>query len=59
MRQSIECSICLVLAIIDPKMVLRELLGSPNLLKAQALGIHKLAEIVILSKNKNLVFTIF
>lgn len=38
-------------------MVSREFLGPANLAVAQILCIHKLTEVVIVSKDKNLIFT--
>ena len=44
---------------IDLKVVLRELLGLVDLTKAQVFYIHKLTEIIMISKAKNLVFAVF
>lgn len=40
-------------------MVLKELLSSANLAKTQTLCIHKIIEILIISKNQDLVFAAF
>lgn len=53
-RQSISNSSSLFLAIIDSEVVLQELLGSVNLIKAQSFHIYKLAEVIMVSKNKDL-----
>lgn len=42
--------------IIDPKVVLQELLGPPNLTKAKALRVYEPTEVIIVDKNENLVF---
>lgn len=41
------------------KIVLIELLSLTNLLKPKILGIYKLKRIIIVNKNKNLIFTAF
>ena len=58
-RQSISCSINLFLMIIDAKVVLKKLLNPADLPKTQSLCIHELTEIVMVSKDKNLVFVVF
>ena len=40
-------------------MVLREFLGLVDLTKAQTFYIHELMEVIIISKDKNFIFTIF
>ena len=40
-------------------MVTKELLGPPDVLRAQALCIHELTEVVVVRKDKDLVFAIF
>ncbi len=40
-------------------MVLRELFGPANLAKTQTLYIHESTEVVVISKDKNLVFVAF
>ena len=58
-RQSICSRICLALAIIDSKVIMRELLGPTNLFGAQALHIHELTEVIMVRKDKNLMFAAF
>ena len=58
-RQGISRRICLSLMIIDSKVVSRELLGPTDLTRAQALCIHELTEVIMVNKNKDLVFTTF
>ena len=55
-KQSITRSIYFSLIIIDSEMVLKELLGLADLTKAQIYCIHKLTEVVIVSKDEDLVF---
>ena len=43
--------------IINLKMVIKKLLGSLDLVRTQAFCIHELTEIVVVSKNKDLIFT--
>ncbi len=57
--KSVSSSVCLVLAIIDPEVVSRELLSSPSLSGAQALRIHESPEVVVVSKDEDLVFAAF
>lgn len=57
--KSVSSSVCLVLAIIDPEVVSRELLSSPNLSRAQALRIHESLEVVVVRKDEDLVFAAF
>lgn len=49
----------LFLTIINQKIVLQKLLGSLNLIKTQAFYIYELTGVVIVSKNKNLIFAAF
>lgn len=58
-RKSLYYFIDLILIIIDPKVIPRELLGPSNLIKAQVIYIYKLTRVIMVSKNKNLVLTIF
>ena len=53
-RQSICSRICLTLAIVDLKMVSKELLGLADLSGAQALRIHETTEVIMLRKDENL-----
>ena len=55
-KQNISHSISFSLTIIDSKVVSRELLGPADLIKAQVFYIHKLIEVVIVSKNEDLIF---
>ena len=57
--QSICSRIWLVLAIIDSKMVSKELLGSTDLSEAQTLCIHEIIEIIVVRKDKNLLVADF
>ncbi len=58
-RQGISHSISFSLTIIDLEVVSRELLGPADLTRAQTLCIYKLAEVIMVSKNKDLVFATF
>ncbi len=58
-RQSISRSISFFLMIIDLEVVSRELLGPVDLMKAQALRIYELTEVIGVSKDENLVFAAF
>ncbi len=58
-RQGISHSISLFLTIIDSEVVSKELLGPANLTKTQAFCIYKSTEIIIVSKDKDLVFAAF
>ena len=57
-KQSISCNICFFLTIIYLEMILREFLGSTNLTKTQVFHIYKSAKVIIISKDKNFVFTV-
>ena len=58
-RKYVCSSICFTLTIIDLKMVMKELLGSADLTKAQILCIHELLVVIMVSKNENLIFVAF
>ena len=58
-RQSICSRICLALAIIDLKVITRELLGPTDLSGAQALCIHETTEVIMVRKDKNLMLAAF
>ncbi len=45
--------------IIDLIVVLRELLGPADLMKAQVLRIHESTDVIMVSKDKDLVFAAF
>ena len=57
--QSICSHICLTLAIVDLKMVLREFLGPENLPGAQTLRIYETTEVIVGCKDENLMVTTF
>ena len=42
--------------IVDLKMILKKLFNLINLFKTQVFCIHKIIEIILISKNKNLIF---
>ena len=46
-REGVCSTVCLALTIIDSKMIPRELLGPPDLARAQTLRVHKPTEVVI------------
>ncbi len=58
-RQSISRNISLSLTIINLEVVSREFLGLIDLRRAQAFRIHELMEVIIVSKDKDLVFATF
>ncbi len=58
-RQSISRSISFSLTIIDLEVVLKELLGPADLTRAQAFYIHESTEVIMVSKDENLVFVVF
>ena len=47
------------MAIIDSKMVLKELLGLADLSGAQTLCIHETREVIVVRKDKNLILATF
>ncbi len=55
-KQGISRSISLSLTIIDLELVLRELLGPADLTRAQVIGIQESTEVIMVSKDKNLIF---
>ncbi len=55
-RQGISHSISFSLMIIDSKVVLRELLGPVDLMRAQVFRIHELTEVIMVSKDEDLIF---
>ncbi len=57
-RQSIRRSISFSLTIIDLEVVSSELLGPADLTRAQAFRIHESAEVIIVSKDEDLVFAV-
>ena len=58
-KQSISSSIRLILTIIDPKVIPRELLGPANLVRAQAHYIYESTEVIAISQHKGFVLTAF
>ncbi len=58
-KQGINCSISLSWTIIDLEMIFRELLCPADLTRAQTLCIHRLAEVIIVSNDEDLVFAVF
>ena len=58
-KQSIHRNISFFLTIIDLEVILKELLGSADLTRAQAFCIHELTKVVLVSKNENLIFAAF
>lgn len=58
-RSNITYSIIFFLDIINLKVVLEERLGLVNLIKTQILHIQELIEVVIVSKDKDLLFVVF
>ena len=58
-RLGVCSSVCFSWKRIDPKIILAKLLRPLDLAKTQALCIHEMTKIVIIVKNKDLVFTTF
>ncbi len=58
-RQGISCNISLSLIIIDLEVVLRDFLGPIDLVRVQVFYIHELTEVIIVDKDKDLVFAAF
>ena len=58
-KEGVCSTICLVLTIINSKMIPRELLGLPNLVRAQTLRIHKSTEVIMVGKYQNFVLAAF
>lgn len=58
-RKSIYSRISFGLTIIDLEIILKEFLGPSNLAKAQILHIHELMEVVMIDKNKIIIFVVF
>lgn len=58
-RQEVSGNISLSLTIINSKVVLQEFLGPINLPRTQAFCIHELFKVIIVSKNKKLIFAVF
>ena len=49
-RESICSSVGLVLSIINTKIILEKLFGSPDLSRAQTLYIHKMTKVIIIGE---------
>ena len=58
-RQSICSCIRFALAIINSKVITRELLGPTDLFGAQTLHIHELMEVIMVRKDENLMLAAF
>ncbi len=58
-KQGFSRNISLSLTIIDSEVVSRELLGQADLMRAQTFCIHESTEVIIVSKDKDLVFAAF
>ena len=58
-RQSICSCICLALAIIDSKVITRELLGPTDLSGAQALRIHESTKVILVREDEDLMLAAF
>ena len=58
-KQNIYSRICLALAIIDLKIITRELLDPIDLSGAQALCIHETTKIIMVRKDENLMLAAF
>ncbi len=58
-RLSISYNISFSQIIIYLEVVLKEFLGLTDLEKAQGFCIHELMKVIMVSKNKNLVFAVF
>lgn len=59
LKQNINSSISLFLIVINLNRIPRDFLDIINLLKTQTFGIHKLAKVIVINEDKNLVFIIF
>ena len=57
-RKCVCYCICFTLTIIDLKIVIIDLLGPTNLIKAQILYIYKLLKVIIVNKNEELAFVV-
>lgn len=58
-RRNISHNISFFLIIIDIKVELRECLGLADLIKTQTFCINKLIEVIMISKDKELIFIAF
>lgn len=55
-KEGVCSRICLSFAIINAEVLSRELLDSTNFSKVETLNIYKLSEVIVISKDKNLIF---
>lgn len=58
-KQDISYNISLFFIIVDLEIVLREYLGLAYLMKIQAFCIYKSIEVIMISKDKSLIFIAF
>ena len=59
-RKNINSSICLTLTIINSEVpIVKIVLNTANLSKAQTLCVYKLLEVVVVSKHKNFILEAF
>ena len=59
LKQSIGNSICLALTVIDLEVVMRKFLSLADLSETQTFCIHKSTKVVVVNKDKDLMFVIF
>lgn len=59
MRQDINSCIYVTLVVINLKMIMRQLLCLPNLTKTNTFCVHKTRKVVVIGKDKNLMFAAF
>ena len=59
LKQGISSSVSLALTIIYSEVVMREFLGPADLPGAQTLCVHEFTKVVVVYKDKDLVFTTF
>ena len=58
-REGVRSSIYFSLIVVNPKIVMREFLSLADLSGAETLCIHKLAKVVIVGQDEELVLAIF
>ena len=58
-KQSISSSICLALLVINPEVVVRELLGPANLSGAQTLRVYETTKVNVVGEYKHLMLKPF
>lgn len=59
MKQSIDYNISPVLTIIDFEVIIKKYLSPANLTKTLAFDIYELTELIMINKDKKLIFTTF